>query len=327
MLWIDVLGFVVACLILVKSGDWLVKSLLKISSFLRMKEFVTGFILMALFTTVPELFIGITSALNKMPELALGTAIGSNIADLTLVIGVAVLLGRGLPVNLKTVKRDSFFMLIIASVPVIFMIDKSVSRIEAAVLVAIFFAYMWYVFSERWLFRRTMDGRVRRPLLSEIKSNLRPLISNISLFLFSLILLFISANFVVTYAINLSVALALPTLLIGLFMVAVGTSLPDLVFGAKAVLTKHGEMALGDVIGAVVVNSTLVIGISALIFPLTTANIMLFFTGAIFMLLVAFLFTTFVETENKITVNEGISLILLYAFFIFIEFYIKTLTA
>ncbi len=325
MLWTDILGFVVACLVLVKSGDWLVKSLLSISSILKMKEFVIGFIIMAVFTTMPELFIGIMSAVNKMPELALGTAIGSNIADLTLVIGVAVLLGRGMPVNLKTVKKDCFFMLIIASLPVIFMIDRSVSRIEAAVLVAVFFAYMWYVFRERWLFRRTIDGKANRPLLLELKSNLKQLIRHASVFLFSLTLLLISANFVVNYAINLSVALALPTLLIGLFMVAVGTSLPDMVFGVKAVLTKHEEMALGDIIGAVVVNSTLVIGVSALIFPLTTANIMLFFTGATFMLLVAFLFTTFVETESKITVNEGISLIMLYAFFIFIEFYMKTL--
>jgi cation:H+ antiporter len=186
---------------------------------------------------------------------------------------------------------------------------------------------MWYMFGKRGLFRRMVDGKVEKPFWSEIASNVKQLVNNTGLFLFSLALLFISAEFVVRYATNLSIDLALPPILIGLFLVAVGTSLPELVFGARAVMTKHEEMALGDIIGAVVVNSTIVLGVAALIFPLTTTHLMLFFTSAAFMLLVAFLFTTFVETESRITVKEGISLILLYAFFIFLEFYVKTITA
>jgi cation:H+ antiporter len=136
------LYFAIAVVVMIKSGEWVVKSLSKIASLLKMKEFVIGFILMALSTTMPELFVGITSGINKNASLALGTVLGSNIVNVTLVIGIAAILGRGMKVSLKTVKTDMRYMLAIAAVPVILMLDGQLSRLDGIMLLGVFLFYM-----------------------------------------------------------------------------------------------------------------------------------------------------------------------------------------
>ena len=105
-------------------------------------------------------------------------------------------------------------------------------------------------------------------------------------------------------------------------MVAIGTSLPELVAGISAVMHGYHDMGVGNIIGSVIANSTLVLGVSALIFPIT-ADLLLFLVGASFMVLVAVIFATFLYEKNKITWMEGMTLVLLYVFFLIIEFYIK----
>jgi len=107
-------------------------------------------------------------------------------------------------------------------------------------------------------------------------------------------------------------------------MVAIGTSLPELVSGISAALHGHHEMGVGNIIGSVIANSTIVLGVSALIFPITS-TFLLFIISISFMMLVAIIFTVFVEEGNKIRLTEGLVLVLLYVFFLIVEFYIKGL--
>ena len=150
-------------------------------------------------------------------------------------------------------------------------------------------------------------------------------ILSVVIFILSLILLFLSAGHVVDYATKLAFELFLPSLFVGLFLISIGTTLPELTFNIQAVMKKHPEMALGDSIGSVVVNSTLVLGVTSIIYPITT-DFLLFFSSAFLMLIVAFIFAIFVEIGKKLYLKEGIALILLYSFFIIIEFSIKTLS-
>ncbi len=315
MLITNLIFFIASCIVLILSGSWLVKSLSKIARFLKLSEFIAAFIIMAFSTSVPELFVGITSAIEKNPALALGTVIGSNIAALTLVIGIAVILARGIKIRSKMVRQDATNMFFIALVPVLLMFfGRSIERWEGAILVAIFVFYIWRMIKRRKRFEREYKDGVK----------VKDIIISSLIFLGSLVLLYLSAQFLVKYATLLALDLALPAILIGLFLVAIGTSLPELVFQTRAVLTKHPEMALGDCIGSVVANSTLVLGITALIYPIE-ANFLLFFTSAIFMLVIVFLFGTMVESGDKLYLREGLSLIFLYIFFIMLEFYIHTL--
>ncbi|MBL7170326.1 MAG: sodium:calcium antiporter [Candidatus Aenigmarchaeota archaeon] len=315
MLITNLLFFTISCAVLIVSGSFLIKSLSKIASFLKISEFVAAFILMAFATSVPELFVGISAALIKNPALILGTVIGSNIAVLTLIIGIAIIIGRGINIDSPNIKKDAMFMFFIALLPVVLMlINQSLSRIDGAILVSVFLFHLYRMYKKTKIFSKEMKGNIKR----------KEIVIAVFLFIASLVLLFYSAEFVVKYATLLSVDLALPSIIIGLFLVAIGTSLPELVFQSKAVLEGHSDMAMGDVIGAVVVNSTLVLGVSALIYPIT-AHFLLFLVSAVFMIVIAFLFATIMGITNRLSLNVGISFLLFYIFFVMVEFYIKTL--
>ncbi len=313
MIWIPLLLFFISCIFLVGSGGYLVKLLIKISRYLRLSEFVVAFIIMAFSTSIPELFVGINSAIKGNPALSLGNVIGSNIADLTLIIGIAALLGKGIKVKNPFIRKDSLFMLLIAILPIgLMFLGKSLSRIDGIILVSVFLIYMWHLSKER------------KELKNQFKDdhNQNHLIITFILFALCLAVLFISSHFVVKYATDLALELLLPPILIGLFFVAIGTSLPELVFEIKSVLAKRGDFAVGDAMGSVVCNSSLVLGVTAIIYPITS-NFLLFITSAIFMILVSILFLFFIRGKKGLSVTKSIILIILYLLFIMFEYLIK----
>ena len=107
MLLINLSMFILSIVLIVIAGSLLVNSVIKIAMFLRVSEYVVGFIILAFATSVPELFVGIASALEKNTALALGTVIGSNIANLTIIIGIPILLVKGMKIKSPKIKKDS----------------------------------------------------------------------------------------------------------------------------------------------------------------------------------------------------------------------------
>lgn len=312
---IENLGFLIlAVAVLVLSGTYLIKSLSKVAAFLHLSEFTISFILMAFATSVPELFVGISSALAKTPSLALGNIIGANIANLTLIMGIAVLISKKFKIENKKTKKDAMYMFFIILIPLILMwLGKGLSRIDGAILILVFLAYVYNVLRQRKQFTKPLDNHIPR----------KEGVFNTIILCVSLALLFFSSKYIVTYATGLATDLNLPIILVGLVLIALGTTLPELIFTVRAGMMGHSEMAFGDIIGSVIANSTLILGVTAIIYPITN-SFTLFMISAAFMILVTFLFATFMETSNRLTKLEGIALIMLYVFFIIIEFYFKT---
>ena len=302
-----------ACIVLIISAELLVKSLTKVAFYFGLSEFVVGFMIVALATSIPEFFVGITSALEGNPKLSVGNVIGANIIDLTLVIGIVTILRRGIKVETKAVRTDVLYMFIIAALPLILMMDQRICRFDGFILLIAFFLYVLRLFKQEKRFRETVDHISRREF---VKNTIFTCVSIISLLL--------SADFLVRYASSLAIELSVPPILIGLLPISLGTTLPELTFEAKAVLMRHRYMALGDLIGSVVANTTLVLGTVALIseHPIEP-NFLLFLTSSFFMIVVAFLFTTFVEAEKHILWQEGVALILLYVLFVIVLFNIR----
>ena len=137
-----------------------------------------------------------------------------------------------------------------------------------------------------------------------------------------LVFLQLSASSTVKYATSVSETLAVPPIFIGLFVISIGTSLPELMVGVSAAKKGKSDIVMGDIIGSVVTNATLILGIAALINPIQ-ANFMLFITSTGFMLLAAFLFVTFTESGNKLYQKEGVALIMLYILFLIVELNLK----
>ncbi|MBU1118384.1 sodium:calcium antiporter [Patescibacteria group bacterium] len=307
--------FLLACVAMMFSGAWLVTHLTRIAAYLRVSGFVAAFVIMALSTSLPELFVGISAATSNNGALALGNIIGSNIVVLTLIVGISVLLARGIKVPSKTVRRESLSVFVIVVILSLLMfIGNGLSRFDGGLLVLLFLYHLYTMYKGSKRFSQKFADKPPR----------NDFVISVVIFIVSLVVLFGSADAVVKYGTSLASDLSLPPILIGLFIVALGTSLPELAFQVRAATQGKGEMSLGDALGSVITNSTLIIGIVALINPIE-ANFLLYLTSAIFMVVITFIFLTFVESEDRLRVKEGISLIFLYVIFLVVEFYIKTI--
>ena len=316
--------FVLTCIVLVKCAGWLVKHLTLLSSYFGLNEFSIGFIIMAVSTSIPELFIGISSALRGNTALALGNVIGSNIADLTLIIGVVVLFTRSMRIRSRIIRKDLVYMIVVLSLPIFLMLwpptwlgsgtrQAVLGRFEGLILIGVFCWYMYLTLKQE----RSFSRDIQRP--HHIEARKSALIA-----LVLLLVIFVSAHFVVDFGTKISVMMDISPILIGIFLLGLGTSLPELSFEMKAASERHEEMALGDLIGSIITNSTLVLGATALIAPVT-ADFFIFFTSAMWMVVVSFIFLTFAESDGGLNWKEAISLIMMYVLFVVVESYIKTL--
>lgn len=312
-LLVDLLFFVISAGVLIFAAEVAVYSMSNLAGYLRVNEFIVAFTLMAVATSIPEFFVGINSSLQGNGALTLGNVIGANLLNLTLVIGIPILISGGINIRSKEMKKDTLFMFIIAAMPsVLMLLGDGIGRIDGIILIATFIIYSWHMYKARKEFHKHATKEL---------SHWHAVTNSLGLAA-AIPILFFASNYAVRYASNLSVGLELPAIFVGLFIVSLGTTLPELMVGFKAARTNHHDIVMGDVIGSVVTNSTLVIGVAAIIRPIQ-ADIFLFLTSTAFMLVAAFLFSTFSESGNKLYQKEGVSLILLYVLFLIVQLNLK----
>ena len=292
----------------------MVKSLVIISRFLRMSEFLAAYIIMAISTSLPELFIGINAAINLNSSLSLGNVIGANLVNLSLVAGIGLIFVGKFTVKSKEIKRDSLHMFFIALVPLFLMIvGGGLSRSDGAILVFIFVVYNYLLIKKQAAHTKLLENHVKK-----YQMIIAPVI-----FVGCLLLLFGSSHFAILFALEVSGGLGVPAILIGLVLLALGTTLPELSFTLSSFMSHHGELSLGNLVGSVITNSTLVLGITAMIFPIV-AGFFTFLIASLFMVFALFLFVTFIGS-GKLGYKEGMSLVGLYVLFIIIQIYVNVL--
>ena len=304
--------FILSAVFLARSATFLVKALTKIGQFYKLGEFAISFILMAFATSLPELFVSIMSAANHSPELAIGTVIGSNIAALTLIIGIAVIAAGTIRVKSAIKKKDIVYMAGIVLILIMLMMDGSLSRPDAGILLMIYAYYIYNLFSQKKRFE-SKTVRVTKKEFSE----------SIGIFIASILALVLSARVLVWSVEGIGEMLSIPVTLIGIVVVALGTSLPELSFELTAIKEKHQDMVLGDIIGSVVTNSALVLGVVGMINPGDNLDLRLINTGLVFLALVTFGILIAVKNDGKISTKEALVLIVSYLLFISVEYLVK----
>lgn len=313
MLWFYILIFIISCFFLAFSSKWLVDALSKIAKFLRWKEFVVAFFLMAFGVSVPNFFVGIVSALNKIPELSFGDVVGGNIVDLSLVVGLAALISRkGLSAPSRTVQGSSIFTIGIAILPLILISDGILSRSNSLLLFLAFFGYIIWLFSKRERFTKVYDGIVEPMSFSFF-------FKNFTRFLISIIFLLIAAYGIVKSASFFANYLSLPIGLIGILLVGLGDSLPEGLFSIQAARKGQDWLVLGDLMGGVVITATLVLGIVSLICPIKITDFSVIAIGRAFLVIAAIFFLICLRTGQKITKKEGLTLLGIYITFVLVE--------
>lgn len=308
----NVILFFLAGAGLIWAAKLAVKQLNKLAHLLRFSEFVTAFVLMAVATTIPEFFVALSSIANGVQELALGDAIGSNIVDLTLIAGLIVLFGRGLPARGVLLRKDILAILGISFLPLLLGGDGQISRWDGILLFLVYGFYIWFQLRLMERFRKTLEAFKNGGLLS-----------NLAIFIGAVVLLLVSSWLLVNSATFLADKLAVPQILIGMSLVALGTSIPELSFGIRALRENHPEMVLGDLLGAFAANIALILGVVATIAPISISSMSVFFVGAIALPIVIGIFLFICSTREKISWREALVLILLYISFVYIQTFFK----
>jgi len=318
MLILYILTFIVSCLLLIKSGTWTVQSLTRIAKSLEWKEFILSFILMAFVTSLPEFFVGISSALHNRPELSFGNIIGSNIINLTLAIAIVVLLAKKLDCGTKLIQQNSIYTALIAFLPILLMLGDGISRIDGIILLLVLFFYVKFLFKEQAKYKEILVNKFKRDW-----TGFKLFLKDLAMFFGGIALLLLSAEAVVWSILALSSSLNLPLVVVGSLIIALGTNLPEIVFGLKAITMGHKEIVLGALMGSVVANSTLVLGSTVLISPLHIIEYSPYIIGILFTIITCLFFAIFSRTEKKITEKEAIVLLVVYFLFIFSQLVIK----
>lgn len=327
MFWY-ILLFIVSCIVLVKSGGIVVKHLVNIARFLRWGEFVVAFLLMAVVTSLPELFVGITSALHKRPELSFGNVIGSNIINLTLVVAIPVLIGGALGLKSLMAQKTAVYTSIFAVLPIFLMVDGKLSRIDGFVLLICLAFYFQWVLSKREKFKKVFNGKefekssTTPEAASKAAALVKIFVKDLIWFFAAVILLLLAAEGIVWSASIVASGIGVPLLVVSILFVSLGTNLPEIIFSMKAVSLKRKDMILANLMGSVIVNSTLVLGVTVLIYPLQIFEFSPYIAGIIFTLATILFFVLFARSHKKINRKEALFLLFIYFVFIVVQLFL-----
>jgi len=309
----------ILCFLLIKATDLVLVNLKSLSAKSRAGAFAISGLIAALGTSFPEFFVGFVSGLRGESNLALGTVIGSNIANLSVVVGGAALLGGGIAVRGNFLKTDIFWVFLIGAAPMLLLFDKNLSRLDGIILLGLYVFYQLAVFTEgrQQTFLTEKEGFIRRLIR---KLNHRTTRKELGWVILGFTLLLFSAEMLVKVAARLALILKIPVLLIGLVLVAVGTSLPELAFSLGAIKKQQPEMVYGNLLGSVVANATLILGLTVLISPLKIQAFVQYLLATMGFVVVFGAFYFFTRTKQKLERWEGAFLVGFYLAFVLSEF-------
>lgn len=304
--------------VMIQAGKIVVRSLSVTARFLRLSEYVISFALIAFATSLPELSIGINSALSGIPELSFGDIIGTNIVNFCLILGTVAVVGKNIELKDYThFKSNRIFQMIAILAPLLLILDGTLSRVDGVILLLLF---AWNLIRLFDIDDKVLGRKVLRPHLSEHVheqvSTWKNFLKHFFLLAVGAMLLLASTLFIVRAVEDISITLGVSGALIGVLVIAVATSLPDFIVGLRSVKKHKSGMALGDVLGAATINSTLTLGVVALISPITLQNSGFIWIGIVFTTAALLLIFYFLKSKHSISRSEGYFLLGLYIFFV-----------
>ncbi|MEH6990970.1 calcium/sodium antiporter [Cytobacillus firmus] len=254
--------------LLIAGANFFVDGASKIAGFLKISPLLVGLTIVAFGTSSPEATVSILAALDGNADVAIGNVVGSNIFNITLVVGVTAMIFP-LKVESATIRKEIPFTLLATVALMIFISDtyldsissNVVSRSDGLVLLLIFAVFMYYLFEvARESRRSTESARVKASAAQWTKQSL--------LTIAGLAAIIFGGDLVVKSSTEIAFSLGMSETLVGLTIVAIGTSLPELVTSVAAAIKKESEIALGNIVGSNIFNILFVLGASASISPL-----------------------------------------------------------
>ena len=305
--------FIVALIILVKASDYFVVSVAKIAKLFGISEFVIGMSIVAIGTSLPELITSLIAAGVGTTEFVVGNVVGSNIANIGLILGLAATIAV-LHIKTRIYREDAAILAVVTLMFFFFALNGAISRFEGIILIVLFFAYLLYLFKFQQLPKK--EEKVIEKGGFKIKSKLnKATFKELAISAVSLVFLIYAAKLVVQSATDIATVLAVPVNVIAVTMIALGTSLPELVVGISALRKGMSEMLIGNIMGSNIMNILLIGGLSSVIKPLLVNSYSLLLTIPVMILLTALLMW-FMRSQRNLVRWEGITLMTVYVLFI-----------
>ena len=299
---ISVLYLIIGGAFLFFGADWLVKSAVFFANRLKISSFVIGLTVVAFGTSLPELVISMKAVLTDASTIAIGNIVGSNIANVGLVLGFTSLIFP-MAIHFQRIKRDLFIYLIVCIVFIVFLYNGVISRIEGFALFTGLVLYTWSCIR----YRREQDVESVKPIGKTSKV--------LILFIFGIIGLYLGADLFIKGAVKLASLLGVSEVVIGMSVVALGTSLPELSTCVVASFHKEHTISVGNIIGSNIFNILSVIGIVGFVKPIISPQEILTFEIPI---MIAFGLVLIPLALVKQPISRIYSTLLILAYFVFI---------
>ena len=310
----NLLLFLVSLVILLYSAGYCNRYASKIAKTFHLSEFFISFFIVAVISSFPESTVSIISAIKGIPEFGFGALIGSNVADLTLVFAIVTLFSikGGISIKSGIMKKD-FYYLILLAFPLLLGLDGYFSRVDGIILVLSNIIFLFTIFKENKVFSKVFNKKIIADKYIQL---------NFLFLLISLTVLLFSAYFSVKYGINFANDIHIPAIIISLTVISIGVCLPELMFSIRAVRNNHETLALGDILGTVIIDATLMLGIVMLISPFYIEQILVIVTGGS-MLIAGIILIAFIDSKNILSKKEALVLLIFYVLYILLELYVN----
>lgn len=305
----QIILLIVGFVILIKGADWLIDGASSTASHLKVSKLLIGLTIVAFGTGAPELAVSVTSLINGTTDMLLGNAIGSNVLNILLLIGIATLI-RPIKVKKDTIAKELPLLLLISTVLVVLFLDtlltgsgiNTISRADGIICLLCFSIFIFYIIS------MAHKNRKDKKLVEKPKFKIG---LSLLLVLIGLVGVVGGAQLVVSSASTIARAIGVSDRLISLTIIAIGTSLPELVTTIKAAKRNESELLLGNIIGSNIFNICIVLGLPVALFgtitpeSFETIDLVMLVGSATILLLLA-------RSGHKITRFEGLAMLLLF---------------
>ena len=312
---LSLLKFSIGIAVLIKGADLLIEGSSSLARRAGIPDFIVGLTLVAFGTSLPELTVNISASLKGASEITLGNVIGSNIANILLILGVASLI-RPLSVNRTFVKKE--IPLNFLSILILFamvsdrLMDGSdpsiISRSEGLVLITTFIGYLYFLAA--FLEKEEVD-----------KSKTYGYAKGVLFVVLGLLGLALGSEWTVSGGVEIAVLLGVSQVMIGLFLIAIGTSLPELTTSAVAAYRGNPDLALGNVAGSNIFNVSLVLGTSSLIHPIPVPDRVFRDLLILFVATAALLLSNYTGRRYTVSRLEGAVFLAIYTSYLLVSWY------
>ena len=301
---------VLGLVLLIVGGNWLLKAAVGLSLKLNIPKIVIGMTVVSFATSAPELIVSIKSALDGFPDLALGNVVGSNIANLALVLGITVILSK-IDVEKSFYKTDWPVMMIASGLLYMFLLNDSIIEFyEGVILFSFLIIFLVYLLKFQ-----------KQAVVDEMPEDdeLLPLYKIVLFVTIGGIGLWAGSELLIKGAVSLATDFGVSERVIGVTVVSIGTSIPELAASIIAVLKKEKAISIGNLLGSNVFNILAVLGITSMITPIELKDVELLNYDIFWMLGISFLVLPLVFFPKKLRLDwkDGFILLVLYMIFIF----------